>query len=101
MLLEYTPESKASFGFIQNFLGIIYANRGDYQKAFGFQERALKFWTQESSIQYNQHHIANTYVHLGVVYHHLGQLDLALKHLLIAVELRSPTTSLAFAYNEI
>ncbi|CAF2741145.1 unnamed protein product [Rotaria sp. Silwood2] len=101
MLLEYTPESKASFGLIPNFLGIIYANRGDYQKAFEFQERALKFRTQESSIQYNQHHIANTYVHLGAVYHHLGQLDLALKHLLIAVELRSPTTSLAFAYNGI
>ncbi|CAF3996119.1 unnamed protein product, partial [Rotaria sp. Silwood1] len=47
MLLEYTPESKSSFGLIQNFLGIIYANRGDYQKAFEFQERALKFWTQE------------------------------------------------------
>ncbi|CAF2741158.1 unnamed protein product [Rotaria sp. Silwood2] len=101
ILLEYTPESKASFGIIQNCLGIIYVNRGDYQKAFEFQERALKFWTQESSIQYNQHHIANTYVHLGAAYRHLGQLDLALKHLLIAVELQSPTTSLAFTYNEI
>ncbi|CAF2232449.1 unnamed protein product, partial [Rotaria magnacalcarata] len=66
-----------------------------------FQERALKFWTQVSSIQYNQHHIANTHVHLGAGYRHLGQLDLALKHLLIAVELQSPTTSLTFAYNEI
>ncbi|CAM4984891.1 unnamed protein product [Rotaria socialis] len=101
MLLEYTPESKPSFGLIQNFLGIIYANRGDYQKSLEFQERALKFWTQVSSIQYNQHHIANTHVHLGAAYRQLGQLDLALKHLLIGVELQSPTTSLTFAYNEI
>ncbi|CAF3969965.1 unnamed protein product, partial [Rotaria sordida] len=101
MLLEYTPESNPSFGIIQNGLGIIYANRGDYQKAFEYQERALKFWTQDSLIQSNQHHIANTYVHLGAAYHHLGQLDLALKYLLMAVNLQSPTTSLAFTYNEI
>ncbi|CAF3899116.1 unnamed protein product [Rotaria sp. Silwood1] len=101
MLLEYTPESNPSFGLIQNFLGIIYVNRGDYQKAFEFQERALKFWTQDSLIQSNQHHIANTYVHLGAAYRHRGQFDLALKYLLMAVDLQSPTTSLAFTYNEI
>ncbi|CAF3720335.1 unnamed protein product [Rotaria sp. Silwood1] len=101
ILLEYTPESNPSFGIIQNGLGIIYANRGDYQKAFECQERALKFWTQNSLIPSNQHHIANTCVHLGAAYRHRGQFDLALKYLLMAVNLQSPTTSLAFNYNEI
>ncbi|CAF1080245.1 unnamed protein product [Rotaria sp. Silwood1] len=43
----------------------------DYQKAFEFQKRALKFWTQDSLIQSNQHHIANTYAHLDAAYRHL------------------------------
>jgi tetratricopeptide (TPR) repeat protein len=101
MLLEYTPKFSPSIGLILNGLGISFANRGDYLKALEFQEEALKFWTKGHPAEYHDHHIANTHVHIGGAYRHLGQDELALKFLLKAADMQSRTESSAFIYNEI
>lgn len=101
MLLEYIPEDHSTFGHIQVALGIIYANRGDYQRALQFQEQALKFYTSGDPAYHDKNEVGKVYVHIGAAYRDLGQLDLALKYCSMAANIQSPTGSLAFTYNEI
>jgi tetratricopeptide (TPR) repeat protein len=101
MLLEYLPENDPTMGHIQVGLGVIFANRGDYQTALQFQEQALKFYTRTDPQHQSKNEIGKVYVHIGAAYRHLGQLDLALKYCSMAADIQSPTGSLAFTYNEI
>jgi tetratricopeptide (TPR) repeat protein len=101
MLLEYLPEDHSSFGHIQTALGVIFANRGDYQTALQFQEQALKFYTSGDPLHQSKDEISKVYVHMGAAYRHLGKLDLTLKYCSMAADMQSPTGSLAFTYNEI
>ncbi|CAF3293331.1 unnamed protein product [Rotaria sp. Silwood2] len=100
MLLECIPERHPSYAQICSSLGMISRDKGDYQTSLKYHELALKNFNQINI--YDQHdNICFQYASLGSTYHLLGNNDLALKYLTMAINDKSSPSLLSLAYNQI
>ncbi|CAF4929879.1 unnamed protein product, partial [Rotaria sp. Silwood1] len=100
MLLKYMPEGHPNTHRVYSSLGMVARDKGDHQTSLKYHEKALEY-LNKSSIYNEQENIGREYGDMGTAYHHLGDLDLALKYFTMATEIQTSPESLSYTYNQI
>ncbi|CAF3931875.1 unnamed protein product [Rotaria sordida] len=100
MLLEYIHEDNQNTYRIYSCLGKLAHHKGDYQTSLNYLEKALEYLNKLTF--YNvQENISQVYVDIGVSYHGLGKLDLAMKYFTMATDIQTSPKLLSYTYNQI
>lgn len=84
IILDEELGNKLAFGGNQNFLGIYYAEKGDWDKALEYFKKALEHWENNNQKMM----IIGGYNNIGSTYSVKGEIDIALEHYLKAQVLR-------------
>ncbi|UJR12639.1 hypothetical protein I4U23_016814 [Adineta vaga] len=100
MLLEYIPEGNFKLGQIYADLGSISLSKGDYQKAIEYHEKSLEYFSRPDIFDQREN-IGRQHVDIGVSHQRLGDLNLALKYFLKALDIQKLPQSLSYTYNQI
>ncbi|CAF3921759.1 unnamed protein product [Rotaria sordida] len=101
IILEHVSQNQTTVPLIYTYLGIIYHNKGDYQKALEYHQTALEYYIERNHLYYYEDEIGVTYTHIGSNYNQLGKNQLALEYFTKAIQIQRSPRRNAYTFNQI